>query len=252
MSAWELTNITARLVLPPGVLILLALVGLSFMKARIRFGASLVLASLLALYVLSTPVVSRWLIQSLETPFAEPTVDRRPGAIVVLGGGSYYGAPEYGADTVSHASLERVRYAAHLQRRTSKPILVSGGNPAAGASSEGAQMKAALREFSATTRWVESRSDNTFENARLTEKTLRAAGIRSEYLDTHAWHMPRAQMAFERAGLDVVPAPMGYFTSLPLRALDFFPDAGSLLRSYLFFHEVLGMVWYRLRFDLSR
>lgn len=252
MSAWELTNVTARLVLPPGLLIVLALVGLAFMRSRMRFGAGLVLASLVALYLLSVPAVVRPLVKSLETPYSDPADDRSAGAIVVLGGGTYAGAPEYGEDTVSPETLERLRYAAHLQRRTGKPILVAGGNPAGGASTEGEQMRQVLRELGASVKWVEGKSANTFESARFSQAILRKAGIQSIYLVTHAWHMPRSQLAFERAGLSVVPAGVGYTTARGLGPLDFVPSTRALHLSYYFFHEVLGMVWYRLKFDLGR
>ena len=252
MSAWELTNITAQLILPPGVFILLALVGLAMVRAKMRFGAGLALGSVLALCLLSLPVVSKALVRSLETPYSDPAKDRSPGAIVVLGGGSYHQAPEYEGDTVSAPSLERLRYAVHLQRRTGKPILVTGGNPAGGATSEGEQMKNALRDFNVTVKWVEGASNNTFENARLSQQTLRKAGVQSVYLVTHAWHMPRAKMTFERAGLHVVPAPIAYKTGTGVKVLDFIPSAHALADSYVFFHEVLGTLWYRLRFDAGR
>ena len=252
MSAWELTNITARLVLPPGLFILLALIGLALVRSKIRFGAGLALFSVLALYVLSVPIVGRNLIRSLEVPYADPARDRSAGAIVVLGGGSYLQAPEYGVDTVGWATLERLRYGAYLQRRTGKPILVTGGNPSGAGTSEGEQMKNALREFGATAKWIESGSNNTFDNAKMSQQMLKKAGVQSVYLVTHSWHMPRAQMAFERAGLHVVPAPMGYYTSGRPLLLDLIPSAESLRDSYIFFHEVLGAVWYRLKFDLGR
>jgi uncharacterized SAM-binding protein YcdF (DUF218 family) len=252
VSAWELTNVTARLILPPGLLILLALIGLSLVRSKVRFGASIALGSMLALLALSLPVVSKLLIRSLEVPYSDPTADHTAGAIVVLGGGSYMNAPEYDGDTVGHATLERLRYAAYLQRRTGKPILVTGGNPAGGKTTEGEQMKNALREFGTTAKWVESASDNTFENAKLSRKMLKKAGIQSVYLVTHAWHMPRARMAFERAGLHVIPAPMAYKTTPRLMVLDFVPAAGALGDSSTYFHEILGMVWYRLKFDLGR
>jgi uncharacterized SAM-binding protein YcdF (DUF218 family) len=234
------------------VFILLALIGLAMVRAKMRFGAGLALGSLLALYVLSVPYVSKALVRSLETPYTDPTRDRSPGAIVVLGGGSYHAAPEYDGDTVSPPSLERLRYAAHLQRRTGKPILVTGGNPAGGATSEGEQMKQALKDFGVNVKWVEGASNNTFENARLSQHTLKKAGVQSVYLVTHAWHMPRAKLAFERAGLHVVPAPLAYKTGTGVKVLDFVPSAFALGESYTFFHEVLGMLWYRLKFDVGR
>jgi len=252
VSTWELTNIAARLVLPPGGLILLALLGLAVARTRARLGTGLALASLVALYALSIPVVSTNLLRSLETPYSDPATHSAPGAIVVLGGGLEASAPEYGGDSVSSGTLVRLRYAARLQRRTGKPILVTGGNPASVSITEGEQMKNALREFGASAKWMESASNNTFENAKFSRQMLKKAGVQSVYLVTHAWHMPRAQMAFERAGLHVVPAPTGYHTVSPMMLLDFVPNAHSLGDSYLFFHEVLGAVWYRLKFDLGR
>jgi uncharacterized SAM-binding protein YcdF (DUF218 family) len=252
VSSWELTNLTAQLVLPPGVFMLLALVGLAFVRSRMRVGAAVTLFSLLALFVLTLPVVSQTLVRSLEMPYSDPAQDRTPGAIVVLGGGSRPRAPEYGMDTVGAATLERLRYAAHLHKRTGKPILVTSGNPAGLDTSEGEQMKAALREFGVSPKWVEAESNNTLENARMSQQVLKKAGVQSVYVVTHAWHMPRAKLAFERAGLHVVPAPTGYTPRTSLRPLSFVPSAFAMAESYVFFHEILGTVWYRLKFDLGR
>ena len=84
MSAWELTNLTAQLVLPPTVFILLALVGLAFVRSHMRFGAALTLFSLLVLFLLTLPAVSRSLVASLEIPYSDPAQDRSPGAGMVL------------------------------------------------------------------------------------------------------------------------------------------------------------------------
>lgn len=252
MSTWELTNLLVGLVLPPGGLILLGIFGVAVARRRPRAGVSIALIALLSLYLLSMPIVATRLLQSIEEPYSDPTADGGAGAIVVLGGGSYARAPEYGgADTVSTASLERLRYAAHLHKLTGKPVLVTGGNPAGLASSEAEQMRAALREFGVTTQWVEAGSNNTFENARLTYKLLQPAGIGSIYLVTHAWHMPRSKMAFEKSGMRVVPAPLHYSTNRRSRILDFVPDVGALNNSALFFHEIVGIVWYHLRFALT-
>lgn len=250
MSAWELTNLTARLLLPPGLLIVLALIGLAMVRSRVRFGPGLVTASVLALYVFSMPVVGRLLVQSLETPYNDPARNTGGGAIVILGGGNSH-APEYGSAAVSVWTLERVRYGAYLQRKIGKPILMTGGDSARLGMSEAETMKVAARELGANVKWLESASNNTLENARLTQQVLYKANIHSVYLVTHAWHMPRAQKAFERAGLQVIPAPMGYRTSPRLKVLDFVVSASALNDTYIFFHEVLGSIWYRLRFDLG-
>ena len=247
MSAWELTNVVARLLLPPGLLILLILVGLALARSRPRLGIRLATAATLTLFVLSMPIVGSMLLHSLEDPYADPVRDASGGAIVVLGGGLYPGAAEYGGDTVSRYSLERVRYAARLQRRLGKPVLVTGGNPTHADSTEASQMQAAMSEFGVTVQWLEDASDNTFENARYTRRVLLQAHIDKIYLVTHAWHMRRARMAFESAGLAVIPAPTGYSGPLPLRPIEFMPSAGGLERSWLYMHEIAGLAWYRLK-----
>ncbi len=253
MSAWLVTNSVVAVLLPPGLLILLALAGLSIIRAAPRTGRALALCSLVALYILATPIVGSSLLRWLEPPYADPTADPRPGAIVILGGGTYRGAPEYGENTVSWFTLERVRYGVLLHSRTKKPILVSGTTAPGARTSEAAQMVAVLREFGATATWVEDRSRNTFENARFSYEALTKNGIDTIYLVTHAWHMRRARMAFERVGFTVIAAPTVFRPSGgELTALDFLPNAAALMNSFEFFHEVVGIVWYRLKFALAK
>jgi uncharacterized SAM-binding protein YcdF (DUF218 family) len=230
----------------------LGILGLAIARSHFRSGTSLSLFALIGLYVLSTPLASRSLLQTLEDPYSDPAKDRAAGAIVVLGGGSNFRAPEYGAETVSAETLERLRYAVHLHRRTGKPLMLSGGSPTGAGSSEGEQMKSALRDFGVTARWIESSSNNTLESARLTKTTLKQAGIDRIYVVTHAWHIPRAKMAFQNAGVQVVPAPTAYTASPPLLLPDFFPSAAGLKDSYAFFHEIAGIAWYRLKFARER
>jgi uncharacterized SAM-binding protein YcdF (DUF218 family) len=113
-------------------------------------------------------------------------------------------------------------------------------------------MQVALQDFGVSAKWVESGSKNTLENARLTRKTLKQTGIARVYVVTHAWHMPRAKMAFQNAGLQVVPAPIAYTTSTHVMLPDFFPSATGMLESYYFFHELAGIAWYRLKFASER
>jgi uncharacterized SAM-binding protein YcdF (DUF218 family) len=59
--------------------------------------------------------------------------------------------------------------------------------------------------------------------------------------------MPRARLAFEHAGFEVVAAPTAHATRQGFTLLDVLPDPVALLDSALFFHEAVGTVWYRLR-----
>lgn len=247
--SWFVTNLVSAFLLPPLNLLLIALAGLLLWHKRPRIARILLTASLTLLWLLSTPYVAEKLLHSLEgEPRAAETSPPVADAIVVLGGGTYFQAPEYGADTVSGASLQRLRYAARLYRETGKPILVTGGKPLGNTLSEAAQMKRVLeQEFKVPVQWSEGGSDNTLENARLSYPILKAAGITRIYLVTHAWHMPRSILAFQAAGFKVIPAPTAYTTGFQTDLLAFIPSIDALGESRIFMHEMIGMLWYRLK-----
>ncbi|MBE7420860.1 MAG: YdcF family protein [Zoogloeaceae bacterium] len=244
---WILKKILSALVLPPAGPLLLAVVGLLLVRRRPRLGKSLAWTGFIALWLLSTPAVTKPMLASIEDVLPLD-IARAKGAqaIVVLGGGSYRAAPEYGGDTVSRWSLERIRYAARLQRETGLPLLVSGGAPLGGVA-EGRSMRAALeREFGAKVRWVEDASADTRENARLSAPMLREAGVRRILLVTHAWHMQRALGEFAAAGLEIVAAPTGYETGAPPTPLDWLPGPGGLWAGRIALNERLGRLVQRI------
>lgn len=250
---WLITNSIAAWLLPPGSLLLLAAIGAFVARRRRRAGRALVALSLAALYALSTPLLSGSLIRLLEPAQRDPLADNSGQAIVALGGGIYSAAPEYGRDTVSTSTLTRLRYVAHLRRFVKRPVMVTGGAPLGNAVSEAELMKRVLEEeFGVPVQWAEKASRNTLENARLTRRMLAPSGIRTIYLVTDAWHIPRARLAFERSGFTVIPAGTGYSTRTKLTLLDFLPNASALLDSSRFFHEVIGIGWYHLRILAGR
>ncbi len=246
-----LTKIGAALVLPPLSFLLLCALGLALAWRGRRAGFWLVAASITGLYLVSSPYFAGALLRTIEPEKTLPSVSElsRAGAIVVLGGGTYFHAPEYGADTAGSATLERIRYAARLHRRIALPLLVSGGSPLASDLSEAQQMRAALEEdFAVPVKWLEDRADNTFQSALLTKSILQQDAIERIVLVTHAAHMRRARLAFERAGLEVIAAATGYTTSRPHTLTSFMPSAEGLAMAHTFFHETIGLGWYHLRF----
>ncbi len=247
--SWFATNLISVFLLPPLNLLLAALLGLLLARTYPRLGRTLLLSSLALLWLCSTPYFAEGALHLLEGPPKAVNARAQPAdAIVVLGGGTYFRAPEYGADTVSAATLVRLRYAAKLQRETGKPILVTGGKPLGNDLSEAQQMKSVLeQEFNVTVRWVEDASDNTLKNARYSHQLLQQAGIKRIYLVTHAWHIPRAARAFQAAGFEVVPAPTGFTTRYRTDLLSFLPRAEGLRDSRIFLQELIGLLWYRLK-----
>jgi uncharacterized SAM-binding protein YcdF (DUF218 family) len=241
------TALLAAWLLPPLAPLLPILAGLWLVRTRPRLGRGLIGFGTGALLLLSTPIVGQALNSAVEPSYEDPLL-HQADVIVVLGGGSYAGAPEYGGDTVSNTTLERLRYAAYLHKRSGKPLLVSGGNPRGTSTSEADQMRAVLEtEWGIPVAWQESTSNNTLENARNSFALLDRAGIRRVYLVTQAWHMRRARRAFEQAGFAVIPAATLYTTAGDSRLVDFLPSADGLCLSTRVAYEILGSVWYRLR-----
>ena len=245
-----LKKILVALVLPPTGPVLLALFGLWLSRSRRPFarntGMTLAVLALLALLLLSLPVVSRALVAPLEPhPPLSAVQLRGAQAIVVLGGGTYHAAPEYGGDTVGRATLERLRYGARLARASGLPLLVTGGAPFGGRA-EGELMREALEaDFRLKARWVETASRDTAENASLSAPLLQAAGIKRIVLVSHARHLPRAVPLFEQQGFEVAPAPTMLLAPPASWANEMVP--GSLGTSREALNEHFGRLVYYFR-----
>ena len=222
---------------------------------RVRGLRAAGMAAVAMLFVLSTPLVSDGLLSRLEFWGAlSPTalVQSRAQAIVILSADQHM-RPEFGGFGPGALSLERLRYGAYLAKRTNLPVLVSGGDPSDTGVPLADTLASALDvSFGVRAMWRERRSLDTAGNAYESAKILKAQGVTRVLLVTHSWHMRRARLAFERAGLQVTPAPTAAIGD-PLRNLhsagdwirSLIPQATSLQASYYFIHEVIG--WLVLR-----
>jgi len=253
----ELLNAVARnLILPPASLLLLIAIGLLLRRRWQRAGSIVAGAALALLVFLSSNAGAGFLVRPLEamaTPLRDPG-NAGAQAIVVLAAGRLRAAPEYGArDVPDHIALARLRYAAHLQRRTGLPILVSGGAPRPGATRLADAMASALREdFGVPVRWVEGRSRNTAENAAFSAALLRLDKVERVLLVTDAMHMERARSVFQRTGLKVTGAPTMFFGDQARGLAAWVPSAEGMRRSWYASYELIGITWYRLHSNAWR
>lgn len=244
------------LLMPPLFNIVIILVALLLLKRWRILKVFMLSFSLLSLLLLSMPAVSHFLAGQLERYPALVWQDINPDdyqAIVVLGSGRHRQAPEYGGvDVPKTLGLERLRYAAYLQRKTGLPIMVTGGAWLYDTVPESDFMARVLeRDFKSTVKWREDKSRTTWENALFSKQLADQHGINHVLLVTHAWHMPRAIYSFEQVGLDVTPAPT-MFKSINLPGTSFFdfvPNINSLQTSTYMLHEMLGVLWYRFSSD---
>ena len=268
MELW--LRIAEVLITPPGIIVLLLFLTFLAYLWRHWIGTAMLFLSTITLVALSLPLTAQQLMNGLQNfsqppelvPLAEKgpqaalyvpkdSLKDPPEAIVVLGNGRYTEAPEYDLeDTVSAKGLERLRYAAFLQRKTGLPILVSGGAPGGEDTAEAEHMQAVLAaDFRANVKWVERESRTTAENARDSQALLAPAKVRHIYLVTHAWHMRRAARAFESVGIKVTPAPTGFYTlSRAARMLGgYLPSAQGMYYTSLALHERLGLIGHGLK-----
>jgi uncharacterized SAM-binding protein YcdF (DUF218 family) len=251
----DIVNLIPRgLILPPANLFLVIAIGLLLWRRRPRAGRIVAGTGLALLAFLSTTGGAGRLVAPLERMTAPLAAPESAGAqaIVVLAAGRLRGAPEYdNRDIPDYFALARLRYAAHLQRKTGLPILVSGGNGGDTRDrgyAEADGMAAALREdFGVPVKWLEGRSRDTAENAAFSAAMLRADGVNRILLVTDAMHMPRARAVFARAGLDVVAAPTMFFGRQPLSIHAWVPSAEGMRRSWYASYEWIGLAWYRVR-----
>lgn len=250
---WFATNVIATFLLPPLSLLLLIGLGVALLYRRPKLAKPLLLAAFCLFWVACTPYFTEGALHLLEAQTtAINNKQQNADAIVILGGGTYFRAPEYADnDTVSDTTLVRLRYGAKLQRETGKPILVTAGKPVGNSIAEATQMRTALeQDFHVPVKWTETTSDNTYENALYTFQILQKANIKKIYLVTHASHMPRAAAIFRKVGFDVIEAPTAFTTRYEINLLAFLPRSESLQDSKIFVHEVIGLVWYQLKSGL--
>jgi len=267
--AWALRNLFAELLMPPGIWVLSILVAVLALRSRPTLQRVIIVLSVLMIWVTSTSYFALQLTQLanhllgwpqplvLENLTQEAHHNKQgPQAIVILGGGRRQGALDVPVNhhnqDVSPASMERLRLGARLAKVTQLPVLVTGGAPdktSVSDLSEAVLMSRVLQsELNVQAKWVESHSNTTQENAKLSASILKQKNIQTVYLVTHFWHMPRAKQIFEKEGLTVIEGPMGYYQKEVFTPLDFYPSGEGFQRTRWVLHEILGNLWYRLKF----
>lgn len=242
-------TILVMLLLPPANLPLLAVAGLIVRRWHRRLGGLLTAASCVLLLVMSMPLFGGTLLVALEQHLpADASPDSKPGAIVILTADiDRYGGDDPGFGP-GRLTLERERAGSTWFRRVQLPVLVTGGVLQPGDPPIAAVMAQSLRDdFQTPVRWVEPRSHDTWENAEYSARILRANGIGSVYLVTHAWHMRRALLAFHHFGISVIPAPVQLDRYPGLSLFDLLPQVYGWQITYYALHEWLGYADYALR-----
>lgn len=251
---FNITKFLEAILLPPNALFILVIVGFILIRRSVRVALILIGSGVTLMYLLSMPLIASLLSSALAT---DPALDEQAlsrysaQAIVILAGGREQRAPEYAGDTVSILTLQRVRYGAWLKRRTFLPLYVSGGRIHGEPRAEAELMQSVLqKEFGVEVNGIETESKTTYENALHTSTLLKKRGITRIFLVTMANHMPRSKQAFEHFGIEVIPAPTGFYSGGErlLRFKDLVASTRAYRTSVIAIHEIVGRLWYWLRY----
>jgi uncharacterized SAM-binding protein YcdF (DUF218 family) len=248
-----LSKILPLFVLPVGITLILLVGGLIWRRA-------LIWVAVVFLWLASTPIVSRTLIRAVEGRFERvaPASVAPADAIVVLSGGRML-AP--GSPPVSEwEDADRFFAGIELFRAERAPLLVFTGGWVpwiAEAPPEGDILKAHAIQLGVPSDRIVCTGtvSNTAEEATAVLRVLRErlAHAPRVLLVTSAFHMPRAQLTFERTGLQVIPFPVDFRTSVGVRQgiRDLLPGATELAQTQLAVREIYGRWFYRLMFQFE-
>lgn len=213
-----------------------------------------VVLAMLLLYVVSMPILSDKLFRSLEQQQVRllPSVVKPAQVAVVLGGmlrdvqGERGVVPEWGEASDRFFGGVELYLAGKVQQ-----LVFSGGQVPWQSRSEPegeVLRRLAIRlgvPVDAVT--VSGPAQNTEQEA-LAVRSLLGPEVRRIVLVTSAFHMPRAQMLFERAGFSVIPYPVDLgVTVRETTPMDFLPDARALWATDIALREWLGRWYYALR-----
>ena len=209
-------------------------------------GAAAALVVLLSVLV-GCGVLPRLLLQRLQAPYAvRPALNWAPhNAIVLLTGDSIQvpgGKVEPSRGAYARITEAAVLYHACRQAPVGCKLLVSGGDPSHMGTALAASYGKVLRELGvlADDLILESRSNNTWQNAQFSRPLLAKLDAPKIWLVSSAWHLHRSVLYFDHFGIVATPVRADY-----LRArISFWPSASNILLTDIALHEYLGVERY--------
>ncbi len=215
-------------------------------NSRRRLVAGIFLA---VFWVSGTSPFARAVMRPLETMYHTPTIAELQRAnvkrVVVLTGGGYTKVNDLDALALPHASTFRFLAGIELCARLAPDceIIFSGS---AGSSNPQVQAASNMQNLGKTLApqmpmTSESNSNSTAEHPQNVKPIVGDARF---VLVTSAYHMPRAMMVFERAGLHAIPYPVDFYTHDGLVWNDLLPSPKNWETLNLALHEYVGMLLY--------
>ena len=184
-----------------------------------RFACGLTVTGLIMLYMASTPLVARWMAETLErqNPPVDPVTMPVADAIVVLGGSMYATVGPDGTTLLyARHSSDRFETAMQAFNAGRAPIIAfgGGGTGVPGTPTEGEWNRArAIARGAPTDRAIAGPvALYTSDESEGIARVLRERGVKRIILCSSAVHLPRARMNYEKLGFEVTPLPSDFAT----------------------------------------
>ncbi len=220
----------------------------------IKLKNSFLILSFLNLFLLSNPLISNKLVKYIEAPYHPLKLSEVPVSdfIVVLSGVMVHQVK----DNVYEWSDPDRFFAGIklLNAKKGKKIIYTGGLLPweKKKKTEGYLLKIKSIEFGVSENdiLITNKVQNTYEEAKAISHLINKKS--KIILVTSAFHMNRAEFLFKKHAFKVFPYPVDFKSkSNKITVLDFIPSAGSLSRSSFVIREVLGRLYYRVKFLLK-
>ena len=206
------------------------------------------------LIVCSLPVVSNKLVAYLESDYqlSKPSNIEPADSIVVLSGMIRTINSKDGLDYEFGEASDRIFAGINLfkEKKAPKLILTRGKLPWSVGIPEGEYLReiAINNGISESNILLTKNVENTDQEAKAIKKLL-SDDKSKVLLVTSAFHMPRAQKVFEAAGINVVPFPVDFQKGLSkITFMSFMPSANALSGTSFFVREMMGRIYYNLKY----
>ena len=212
------------------------------------------LTGVIILVILSMPIVSDKLIAYLESDYEliKPSKVESADAVVVLSGMVKTIQTKNGLDYEWGEAADRIFAGIDLFKSNKAPVLIlTGGKlPWSIGVPEGEYLRNVAIDLGVPKKdiLITENVENTDQEAKAIKKILLLDNPKV-ILVTSAFHMPRAQLVFEAAGINVIPFPVDFIIGAEkFTFMSFIPSAGSFSSTSFFVREMIGRTYYSLKY----
>ena len=213
-----------------------------------------ILIGILILIFCSLPIFSYTLIDYLESDYKlkKPIESESADAIVVLSGMLKTIKSDEGLSYEWNEASDRIYAGVELFRanKATSLILTGGKLPWSVGIPEGEYLRKVAINLGIPEKNIllTENVENTDQEAKAINKLISKKNPKI-ILVTSAFHMPRAQTIFNGNSINIIPFPVDFRNeALKLTFMSFIPSVQSLEKTSLFFREMIGRTYYKLRY----